>query len=176
MAGILPSATNGGVITRDLAGTCTNVGNVTNVYCPPATFVATCDLTALPNDCTARITPAQINALVSELMCLASSLSATGVWSCGSVCNLSNMFQAWSATHMLADQTTILGDGTPGSPYSVAVSPPVGVVGAAPVVVNSDPLPTDHFGAGTEYLGAPVRWIAVTFPGVTGTVLIPSYA
>lgn len=127
MTAILPDAVNGGVTVRDANGVATNPPNVSNAYIPPSTFITTCQLTALPNDCTARITPAQINALVSELLCLAATLSATGTWNCASTCNLSAMFQAWVAVHMLADGTTIGGSGTAASRYAIL---PQGVVAA----------------------------------------------
>lgn len=127
MTAILPDAVNGGVIVRDANGAATNPPNVSNAYIPPSAFITTCQLTALPNDCTARITPAQINALVSELLCLAATLSATGVWNCASTCNLSSMFQAWVALHMRADGTTIQGAGTQADPYKII---PQGAVAA----------------------------------------------
>jgi len=127
MTAILPDAVNGGVIVRDASGVATNPPNVSNAYIPPSTFITTCQLTALPNDCTARITPAQINALVSELLFFAATLSATCVWNCAATCNLCSMFQAWVALHMRADSTTIQGSGTQADPYKII---PQGAVAA----------------------------------------------
>ena len=127
MTGILPDSGNGGLIVRDATGNATNPPNVTNAYVPPAAFISTCQLTGLPNDCTARITPTQINALVSEMLCFANTLSATGVWNCASTCNLATMFQAYEAVHNLADNVTIGGNGTVANPYALL---PAGIVAA----------------------------------------------
>lgn len=96
MPGIFPDTQNGGVIIRDDAGVCSVPENVQGAFCPPATFTSDCLLTALPSECAARITPAQINALVSELLCLAYTLDPNGNWDCDSLCNLSAAFAAWA--------------------------------------------------------------------------------
>lgn len=96
MTGIIPTAENGGVVVRDSGGVCQAPANVSNTYCPPASFTTSCDVLALPNDCTARITPAQINAFQSELLCLAQAFNVEGTWNCGNVCNLSSNFTVWA--------------------------------------------------------------------------------
>lgn len=119
MAGILPDAGSGGQVIRDTNGVCTNPANVTNAFCPPAAFDSSCALTALPNDCTARITPAQINALVSEMISFAACMNPDGVWTCGSVTNLCTAFTAWTAENKIVDGTTIIGTGTVADPFRV---------------------------------------------------------
>lgn len=43
------------------------------------------------------MTPAQVNAIVSELLCLAATLDPDGNWDCDDLCNLSAAFTAWAA-------------------------------------------------------------------------------
>lgn len=119
MPGLLPDAANGGQIIRDAGGVCTNPPNVLNAYCPPAAFTSTCELTALPQDCTARIMPSQINGIVSELLCFAANLNPTGNWNCSSNCNLAAAFAAWAAANKLVDGVTIIGAGTLLDPWRV---------------------------------------------------------
>ena len=88
--GILPSITNGGTLA---------ISSASNSYVPPAPFTMTCGATALPNDCTAKFDPAQINAIVSEMLCLAAAFNPSGVWTCSSVCNLGTNFNAFLTTH-----------------------------------------------------------------------------
>lgn len=95
MPSIFPEVTSGGLVVRDENGVCQSPANVQNAYCPPATFNTTCEVRALPSDCTARITAAQINAFQSEMLCLAATLTPDGTWNCGSLCNLSSAFAAW---------------------------------------------------------------------------------
>ncbi|MGL5733251.1 MAG: hypothetical protein ACRCYS_00175, partial [Beijerinckiaceae bacterium] len=95
MAGMLPDGTSGGVVIRDGTGNPTNPANVFNAYSPPATFTSTAPLTALTSDCTARITPAQINGIASELLCIASTLNPTGNWNNTSLCNVATAITAW---------------------------------------------------------------------------------
>ena len=118
MPGIIPEATAGGRVIR-AGGVCTNPNNVTNAFCPPPAFNTTCDLTALPSDCTARITPAQINAIVSELISFAACLTPTGTWNCGSLQNLCTAFNAWKAANNVVDGDTIIGTGTVADPWRV---------------------------------------------------------
>ena len=113
MAGILPDAPSGGLIIRDAAGNCTPQTNVVNAYCPPASFTSTCAITALPSDCTARITPAQINAIVSELMSFAVCLDPTGSWDCAALNNLCDAFTAWAAINVSG---IIISDTAPPTP------------------------------------------------------------
>jgi len=93
MASIFPSVGNGGVEVRDEAGIPIPVSNVPNAFVPPADFAVSCSLTYLPNDCYARISPDQINAIQSEMLCLAVTMDPGGAWDCSSLCNLSTAFQ-----------------------------------------------------------------------------------
>lgn len=95
MPGIFPDPANGGVVIRDLAGNCLNPPGVTNAYCPPLPFTTTCEMTALPDNCTARLSPAQINAVNSELVSFAACLDPDGIWNCASAANLCTAFNAW---------------------------------------------------------------------------------
>lgn len=95
MAGVFPNTSSGGAIVRDSSGNCLNPVNVENAYCPPPSYGVGCDLTALPNTCAAQITPRQINAIVSEMLCFAVSLRPSGSWNCGNLCNISSSFQQW---------------------------------------------------------------------------------
>lgn len=116
MASIFPETTAGGVVVRDAAGVCQNPSNVANAYCPPATFQTSCEIRALPSDCTARIEPRQINAFQSEMLCLAATLDPDGTWNCGSLCNLSTAWSNWvngTGSNTLEDRIgDILCDGT----------------------------------------------------------------
>lgn len=92
---IVPTEASGGVVIRDQGGNCLARPNVKNAYCPPPSFGSTCELRYLPNDCSARITPAQMNGFQSELLCLARELNPGGNWNCGGLCNLSTTFANW---------------------------------------------------------------------------------
>lgn len=130
MSGILPNVEDGAVVVRDAAGNCLDPIEVVNAYCPPTTFQTSCTLTALPDDCTARITPAQVNAIVSEMLCLGVALSpnATGAWDCDSTCNLATLFSDWvTANTPHGDGVTIEGDGSPSNLFRII---PAGVVAA----------------------------------------------
>ena len=113
MTGILPDSVSGGLIIRDAAGNCTPQPNVLNAYCPPATFVSTCALTALPSDCTARITPAQINAIVSELISFAACLDPNGPWNCAATNNLCTSFTEWAILNVA---NVVISDTPPTNP------------------------------------------------------------
>lgn len=80
-------------------------------------FTSTCAQTALPEDCSARILPGQINAIVSELKCLTETLSPEGVWECSDLCNIGTAFNDWQNTHKLVDGLTIGGTGTVDDPF-----------------------------------------------------------
>lgn len=95
MPSIFPDAESGGVVVRNFAGDCLAPGNVPNAYCPPETFTSSCEITALPSDCAARITVGWANAINSELLCLAVELDPDGNWNCGSLCNLAAAFHNW---------------------------------------------------------------------------------
>lgn len=97
MPGAIPNASSGAIIIRDSEGNCLNPPNIINAYCPPPEFTTTCELRALPDDCTGRIMPSQINGIVSELLCLAVALTPEGEWDCAIPCNLSNAFASWVA-------------------------------------------------------------------------------
>lgn len=129
---IFPSVTNGGVVVRTTDGVCVAQSETPNAYCPPAAFVMNCDVTALAEDCTARILPSQINAIVSELLCLGVALDPNGPWDCNNNCNLSTMFQTWASQFVAnvsveTDGVTIEGDGTAADKIRLI---PTGVVSA----------------------------------------------
>lgn len=94
--GIFPDTVTGGaVVYRDATGAPLNPPGVSNAYPPAPAFTTTCELTALPSDCDARVEPKQINALVSELISFAECLNPTGDWDCNSVQNLCANFNEW---------------------------------------------------------------------------------
>lgn len=95
MTGIIPTSANGGVEVRDATGTCLSPIGVSNAYCPNAEFTSSCPINYLPDGCTARITPAQLNAIESELLCLAETFNPDGNWNCGALCNIGSAFTAW---------------------------------------------------------------------------------
>jgi hypothetical protein len=95
---IFPNDTAGGLEIRDAAGAPTMPPGVENAYVPDPAFTSTCPLTALPSDCTARIEPRQINAIVSEMLALAECWDPNGPWECASLVNLCSAFQVWAAT------------------------------------------------------------------------------
>lgn len=97
MPGIFPELVSGGVVVRDALGVCLNPPTVQNAYCPPDTFVTSCEITALPSDCTARLSAAQINTIVSELISFAECLNPIGPWNCASTSNLCAAFNVWAA-------------------------------------------------------------------------------
>lgn len=118
MVGILPDIANGGLVIRDGDGVPTNPAGVQSAYSPPAEFTSSCLLTALPSDCTARMSAAQINAIVSELLCFMASLNPDGTYNCASLCNIANAFDAWWDEHNNTD-ATIDGDGTAANLFRV---------------------------------------------------------
>src|SRR5687767_6343693 len=126
MPSIFPSIEGGAIVVRTAEGVCTDPPGVLNAYCPPITFETSCVITALPEDCTARILPSQINALASEILCLAATLTPEGAWDCDSTCNLATAFEAWfEANAPVADGITIGGDGTEALPFTLI---PLGAV------------------------------------------------
>lgn len=100
MPGILPETIAGGIVIRDADGNPTNPANVHNAHTPNPTFITSCELTALPSDCTARIEPRQINAIVSELISFAECLNSDGPWNCNSINNLCAAFAVWAENHI----------------------------------------------------------------------------
>lgn len=101
MSGIIPDQ---GVTYRDASGNCIDQPAADNAYCPDAAFEVSCPLVALPSDCTARLDPAQINALVSELLAFAEALCPGGPWDCGSVTNLAAI---WKSGCWIPDELNI---------------------------------------------------------------------
>jgi hypothetical protein len=97
MPGVFPEPVSGGLVVRDSLGVCLNPPTVQNAYCPPDTFITSCEITGLPSDCTARLSPAQINAIVSELVSFAECLNPVGPWNCGVQNNLCAAFNVWAA-------------------------------------------------------------------------------
>src|SRR5262245_10381162 len=95
MPGIFPETAAGGIYIRDPAGNPISSPNVQNAYAPPATFTANCQFTALPSDCTARLEPKQINAIVSEFVSFAECLDYDGPWDCNNPNNVCKAFQSW---------------------------------------------------------------------------------
>jgi len=126
MPGIIPEVADGAIVIRDSLGNCLEPAGVENAYCPPEEFESTCDISALPSDCTARISPEQINAIVSELLCFAVALNPTGSWDCDSLCNLADNFAAWKGSinldPVVVDNVTIIGSGTVGDPLTIFAS------------------------------------------------------
>lgn len=100
MPGIIPEA---GPIFREQDGTCQTT-SAQNTYCPDPNFVVSCPLRALPSDCTARLDPAQINAMVSELMAFGEALCPSGEWDCESVTNLANLWNEGCWLETICDQ------------------------------------------------------------------------
>jgi len=93
---VFPEVHAGGLEVRDAAGNPVYPPGVEQAYSPLPPFTSTCPITALPSDCTARIEPRQINAIVSELISFAECLNATGPWDCNSLQNLCTAFTAWA--------------------------------------------------------------------------------
>lgn len=120
MPSILPDPATGAVVYRDIDGNPTMPPDVQNAYSPAPAFVAECELTAIPSDCTARIEPKQINAIVSELLALAECFAPEGPWNCNSVTNLCAAFTIWFENHAgVVDGISIVGAGTAADPYTV---------------------------------------------------------
>jgi len=98
MPSIFPEINAGGVYIRDADGNPLNPPGVERAYAPPPIYQTTCQLTALPSDCDARIEPRQINAIVSELVALSQCWEPFGTgWDCNVLNNLCNSFQTWQA-------------------------------------------------------------------------------
>jgi hypothetical protein len=87
MAGLIPIAAAGGVPV--------STASVKNAAVPAAPFVVSGTMSALPSDCTARILPEQINAIVSELMSLAACFAPSGTWTTASLNNLCSAFTSF---------------------------------------------------------------------------------
>jgi hypothetical protein len=121
MPGIFPEALAGGIVYRDASGAALNPPGVENAYSPAAAFVITCPPTALPSDCTARIEPRQVNAVMSELIALAECFDPDGTWDCNKLTNLCTAFTAWDVNDADVDGVSIVGTGTTADPFTVGV-------------------------------------------------------
>lgn len=108
---IFPETLAGGVVLRTQAGVVLPPDpRVQNGYIPPDSFSTTCDLTYLPSDCTARITPAQVNSFTSEMLCFAAQLEPDGTWTCNSPCNLAGAFNSWKTGTYTGSLKDIIAD------------------------------------------------------------------
>lgn len=125
MPSIFPNVAAGGVPSTS--------PSASNSYTFGEDFTSTCNETALPEDCSARILPGQINAIVSELKCFTETLTPEGTWNCGDLCNLGTAFEGWESTHKLPDNVTIVGTGTLGDGYRVSAP------GVADAICANDP-------------------------------------
>lgn len=117
MTNVFPDSNNGGVAVRNPDGTPIPVTNVPNGYVPLPAFTTNCQMMYLQDDCYSRVAPAQINAIVSELICFAEGLTPDGEWDCSSLCNLRTAFEAFIAdfaSQEIGDQLcgVVDGDGT----------------------------------------------------------------
>lgn len=117
MTNVFPDSGNGGVLVRNPDGTPIPVTNVPNAYVPLPAFTTNCQMTYLQDDCFSRVAPAQVNAIVSELICFAEGLTPNGEWDCSSLCNIRTAFEAFMAdfaSQQIGDQLceVIDGDGT----------------------------------------------------------------
>lgn len=93
-------ATTGSKVFRHPDGSCLlPLDDIHNTQCPPSSYKSTCDLTALPSTCDARIEPRQVNAIVAELLSLAACMNPVGSWNCDSLNNLCGAFQAWTGAN-----------------------------------------------------------------------------
>ena len=107
----------GGIVFRNADGTCLlPQPDLHNVDCPPPTYKSTCNITALPANCDARIEPRQINAIVNELLNFAACIDPNGTWNCDSLRNLCSAFTAWANINVIG---VIVADDAPtGQPDS----------------------------------------------------------
>jgi len=87
MPGIIPDALTGGISWEDLS--------VEYASRPPEPFNIQCAYLALPTDCSARIMPGQINAMVSEMLNLAGCFNPDGSWDCEATNNLCTNWTAY---------------------------------------------------------------------------------
>lgn len=98
MGSILPTIGSGGAVVRDGDGNDVTPPSVQNAYVPAEELEASCDVTALPSDCTTRVAPAQVNAIVSELLALFWAITPSAVFNCASVTNLATALTAWKTS------------------------------------------------------------------------------
>jgi hypothetical protein len=190
MTSIFPdSASAGALVIRDVDGNPTNPAGVHNAHVPAKEFVITCPPTALPSDCTARIEPRQINAIVSELLAFAECLDADGPWDCNSLTNLCAAFTAWSAVidslqsqiDALSKESQYVGS-FDGSTGVITWVPEVGMSGGLPppsttntgwilicTVAGTDPpgFPAGTYNVGDWVLSTGTSWNHLDFGGLT---------
>lgn len=95
MTSIFPDGGNGGVEVRDEDGNPIPVNNVPNAYVPAAGFSVSCSFSYLRDDCFSRISPTQMNSVVSELVCFTEFLDPEGAWNCSELCNIRKAFESW---------------------------------------------------------------------------------
>ena len=158
--GVFPNEIAGGLPIRDQDGAPTNPVAVENAYVPAPEYVSTCDLTALPSDCTARIEPRQINAIVSELLSFAECLDADGPWDCASPTNLCAAFLDWvSKFHpsVFVTPPELTGNGLEATPITftgITTGPATGEAaqpsGFRGVGLSTDPLILEVIDGGTH--------------------------
>jgi hypothetical protein len=97
MPSIFPDNASGGLIVFDhTSGLPVAQPTVENADVPD-TFDSTCDMTALPSNCNARVSPAQINAIVSELVNLFVAMAPGREWDCTQLDNLAEAFEQFVA-------------------------------------------------------------------------------
>lgn len=80
---------------------------VENASKPAAPFSLSCQYTAHPSDCAARILPDQINAFVSEMLNLAGCFNPEGTWNCDAT---NNLCLNWTAYRVEVGPGTLTGD------------------------------------------------------------------
>lgn len=164
MTSVFPEPNNGGVNVRNPDGTPIPVSNVPNAYVPPAGFSVSCNITYLSDDCYSRVSPAQVNAIVSELICFAEGLTPDGEWDCTSLCNIRTAFEAFIQSF----QSGQLGDQLCGVPDGAGLEPTARLIYCADgnalglPITGDDSLLALMFAA---ICGAPVE--ASTTPGTT---------
>lgn len=114
MASVFPDPMNGGTLVRDSDGNPVPAPNVQNAYIPASDFTVSCAFTMLAGDCFSVVAPAQVNAIVSELLCFAETLDPTGEWDCTTLCNISTAFTTYMenfSSAAIGDQICGLPDG-----------------------------------------------------------------
>lgn len=184
MSGIFPEIIAGGLVIRDASGNPTNPPGVQNAYVPAPAFISNCELTALPSDCTARIEPRQVNAIVSELVALAECFDADGPWDCFSLGNLCNSFKTYANSVQvqidgLAKESEFVGSFS-GATGVITWTPASGQSGGLPpasaanvgwqlisTAVGDNPpgLPMGHYDIGDWLLSDGTTWNLLNFGG-----------
>lgn len=97
MTSIFPNTEAGGLIIRDPeTGAPVEQPEVENAAYPMQLNIS-CDLTALPSTCDAKVAPEQINAIVSELIAFYVAMAPTREWDCDSLDNLAEAFEQFVA-------------------------------------------------------------------------------